>query len=136
MENTTDIREQENNIMSSANLTDMEKLSGVFQLRKSEIKEQFPQLFYCILGVLNSQKIGAKKLPEADLSSEVRKAVVSKVSEFGDVEVSFEDGSTGVLMRDMMTLFTHRIGDVVMVKHIHSDYYRLIATESNRFSKE
>ena len=64
MENTTDIQEQENKIMSSANLNDMEKLSRVFQLRKAEIKEQFPQLFYCILGVLDSQKIGSrKKLP-------------------------------------------------------------------------
>lgn len=139
MKNTTDIREQENQIMASANLTDMEKLQRVFQLRKAEIKEQFPQLFYCILGVLDSQKIGSKKkLPEADPNPSLLSALVSEVPKFGEAEmkITFNDGSVGYVMGDTLTRCTNKVGDKVVVQHIYGDYYRVNATESNRFKKE
>jgi len=50
------IREKKQNIMSDNKLTDMEKLSKVFDLSKDYLKEYDSQLYYAILAVLDNEK--------------------------------------------------------------------------------
>lgn len=51
-----DKNNHENAIMSCGAMTDMEKLRGVFSLNKEDVKKRFPQLYYAILAVLDSEK--------------------------------------------------------------------------------
>lgn len=44
------------NAVMCSNMTDMEKLSEIFNIDKEEVKEQFPQLYYAILAVLDKEK--------------------------------------------------------------------------------
>lgn len=43
-------------VMSNTTLSDMKKLSEIFSLCKENLKKQFPQLYYAILAVLDSNK--------------------------------------------------------------------------------
>jgi hypothetical protein len=43
-------------VMSNSSMTDMEKLCAVFSADKEELRKHFPQLYYAILAVLDSQK--------------------------------------------------------------------------------
>lgn len=45
-----------NMIMANAKMSDMEKLNEIFAIDKSELKEQFPHLYYAILAVLDKEK--------------------------------------------------------------------------------
>lgn len=47
---------EKNQILASSKLTDMEKLSKVFDLSKDSLKKQDPQLYYAILAVLDKEK--------------------------------------------------------------------------------
>ena len=42
--------------MASKGLTDMEKLEQVFNIRKDDLKDFSPQLYYAILGVIDNKK--------------------------------------------------------------------------------
>lgn len=44
------------NAVMRSNMTDMEKLSEIFNIDKEEVKKQFPQLYYAILAVLDGGK--------------------------------------------------------------------------------
>lgn len=46
----------ENTIMSNATMTDIEKLDKIFVIYKNEVKKKFPQLYYAILAILDSNK--------------------------------------------------------------------------------
>lgn len=46
----------ENTIMSSATMTDIEKLDKIFAIYKNEVKKKFPQLYYAILAILDNNK--------------------------------------------------------------------------------
>lgn len=43
-------------IMTSATMTDMEKLKKIFDIDKENLKKQFPELYYAILAVLDNEK--------------------------------------------------------------------------------
>lgn len=43
-------------ILEDSEMTDMEKLHDIFNIDKCNLKGQFPQLYYTILAVLDSQK--------------------------------------------------------------------------------
>lgn len=43
-------------ILTNSKLTDMEKLSKVFDLSKDSLRKQDPQLYYAILAVLDKEK--------------------------------------------------------------------------------
>ena len=45
-----------NAVMSSATMTDMEKLNEIFSIHKEDIKKRYPQLYYAILAVLDKEK--------------------------------------------------------------------------------
>ena len=46
----------ENTVMSNATMTDIEKLDKIFVIYKNEVKKKFPQLYYAILAILDSNK--------------------------------------------------------------------------------
>lgn len=50
------LNDYKNAVMSSATMTDMEKLNEIFNINKEDIKKQFPQLYYAILAVLDKEK--------------------------------------------------------------------------------
>lgn len=133
MEDFTEIIQQENKIMASAELDDMEKLKQVFHLRKNELKKHFPQLYYCILAILDQQKVGAHHTNEDQIVAVVNKVNTSS----GSCELLLPDGTIGYTAADLMnpwSITTHAVGSRVVVKHIKDDYYKIIAAESSRFN--
>ena len=53
---TEHVNDYKNAVMSSATMTDMEKLNEIFSINKEDVKKQFPQLYYAILAVLDNKK--------------------------------------------------------------------------------
>ena len=49
-------REKKQSILANNNLTDMEKLSKVFNISKDSLREYDSQLYYAILAVLDKEK--------------------------------------------------------------------------------
>lgn len=47
------------NTLKSDFLTNKEKLQAIFDIDKEALKKQFPELYYCILAVLDEDKISA-----------------------------------------------------------------------------
>ena len=45
------------NTLKSDFLTNKEKLQAIFDIDKEALKKQFPELYYCILAVLDEDKI-------------------------------------------------------------------------------
>ena len=45
------------NTLKSDFLTNKEKLQSIFDIDKEALKKQFPELYYCILAVLDEDKI-------------------------------------------------------------------------------
>ena len=49
-------REKKQSILANSKLTDMEKLSKIFDISKDSLKEYDSQLYYAILAVLDEEK--------------------------------------------------------------------------------
>ena len=47
-------------ILAKKNITDLEKLMMIFELYKDNIKKDYPELYYTLLGVRNDIKVGYK----------------------------------------------------------------------------
>lgn len=47
------------NIMRMESLSNKERLQAIFDIDKESLKKQFPELYYCILAVLDEDKISA-----------------------------------------------------------------------------
>lgn len=47
------------NIMKMESLSNKERLQAIFDIDKEDLKKQFPELYYCILTVLDEDKISA-----------------------------------------------------------------------------
>lgn len=45
------------NIMKMESLSNKERLQAIFDIDKEALKKQFPELYYCILAVLDEDKI-------------------------------------------------------------------------------
>lgn len=45
------------NTLKSDFLTNKEKLQAIFDIDKEALKKQFPELYYCILAILDEDKI-------------------------------------------------------------------------------
>ena len=45
------------NIMKMESLSNKERLQSIFDIDKEALKQQFPELYYCILAVLDEDKI-------------------------------------------------------------------------------
>jgi hypothetical protein len=50
------VNDYKNAVMCNATMTDMEKLTEIFDINKEDVKKQFPQLYYAILAVLDKEK--------------------------------------------------------------------------------
>ncbi len=47
------------NTLKSDSITNKEKLQMIFDIDKEALKKQFPELYYCILAVLDEDKISS-----------------------------------------------------------------------------
>ena len=47
------------NIMKMESLSNKERLQAIFDIDKEDLKTQFPELYYCILAILDEDKITA-----------------------------------------------------------------------------
>lgn len=45
------------NILKMESLSNKEKLQAIFDIDKEALKKQFPELYYCILAVLDEDKL-------------------------------------------------------------------------------
>ena len=45
------------NILKMESLSNKEKLQAIFDIDKEALKKQFPELYYCILAILDEDKI-------------------------------------------------------------------------------
>ena len=48
-------------IMKSGEFTNKQKLQAIFDIDKNELRKQFPELYYCILAVLDEDKISCSE---------------------------------------------------------------------------
>lgn len=44
-------------IMNMKSLSDKQRLQAIFDIDKEDLKKEFPELYYCILAVLDEDKI-------------------------------------------------------------------------------
>ena len=56
MSKFANMNDLESAIMADGTMSDMEKLARIFHNNKEDVKKKFPQLYYAILGVLDSVK--------------------------------------------------------------------------------
>lgn len=56
LNNSVSVEDMERMVLSNGTMSDIEKLKNIFELRKNDIRNYDVNLYYAILGVLDSNK--------------------------------------------------------------------------------